>query len=88
MEWTKYNVGTTRDGKMLENPTPPNLGQFILGRIADMVTELAENFLVQICRWREGQGFYGSASLNIAVVVVVIFFGNGFLRVNTRDSMT
>jgi hypothetical protein len=75
-------------GRCMKTQHPPNLGQFILGRIANMVTGLAENFLVQICRWREGQGFYGSASLNIAVVVVVIFFGNGFLRVNTRDSMT
>jgi hypothetical protein len=36
MEWTKYNVGTTRHGKMHENSPPPHLGQFILGRIANV----------------------------------------------------
>jgi hypothetical protein len=75
-------------GRCMKTQHPLNLGQFILGRIANMVTELAKKFLVQIRRRREGQGFYGSASLNIAGVVVFIFFGNGFLRVNTRDSMT
>jgi hypothetical protein len=65
-------------GRCMKTHPLPHLGQFILGRIANMVTELAENFLVQIRRWREGQGFYGSASLNIGGVVVVIFFGNGF----------
>jgi hypothetical protein len=31
MEWTKYDVGT-RDGKMHENPTPPQLGTIYSGQ--------------------------------------------------------
>lgn len=32
MEWTKNNVGTTRRGKMHENPPPPPLGTISFGQ--------------------------------------------------------
>jgi hypothetical protein len=32
MEWTKYNVGTTRHGKMHENPPPTPIGTIYFGQ--------------------------------------------------------